>query len=46
MSLIDLALQIVARQFAYLWHIIGENVPSEAFKQCDRDEPYRGSSDT
>jgi hypothetical protein len=45
MSLIDLALQIVARLIAYVWHTIGEDVPSEAFKQCDRDEPYRGSSD-
>ena len=37
------ALQIVARQIAYLWHVVGEDIPQDALKNCDLEEPLRSS---
>ena len=38
-----LALQIVARQIAYLWHTVGEDIPRDALKKCDLEEPSRSN---
>jgi len=38
-----LALQTVSRQIAYLWHVVGEDIPQDAFKKCDFEEPLRSS---
>ena len=38
-----LALQMVSRQIAYLWHVVGEDIPQDAFKKCDFEEPLRSS---
>ena len=38
-----LALKIVARQIAYLWHVVGEDIPQDALKNCDLEEPPRSS---
>ena len=38
-----LALKIVARQIAYLWHVVGEDIPQDALKTCDLEEPLRSS---
>jgi hypothetical protein len=38
-----LALQIVARQIAYLWHVVDEDIPHDALNKCDLEEPLRSN---